>query len=238
MRLRDFGVLTFDCYGTLIDWESGLLAALAPWRRREKIEASDREVLEAFAVFEARQQAETPALLYPEVLANVMQALGKRLGGAVSDADARAFGRSVADWPAFPDSADALAYLKRHYKLVVLSNVDRDSFRASNTRLDVEFDAVYTAQDIGSYKPSPANFDYLLARLGEQGIDRGRILHTAQSLFHDHIPAKAAGLATCWIDRQQGKKGHGATTPPGQPVTPDFRYKTLGDMAAAHRGEG
>lgn len=238
MPLRDFGVLSFDCYGTLIDWENGLLAALAPWRRREKIEASDREVLEAFAAFEARQQAETPAMLYPEILAAVMKALGSRFGGAVADADAQAFGRSIADWPAFPDSADALAYLKRHYKLVILSNVDRESFRASNARLGVEFDAIHTAQDIGSYKPSPANFAYLVARLGEQGIGPERILHTAQSLFHDHIPAKAAGLATCWIDRQRGKKGHGATTPPGGSVTPDFRYKTLGDMAAAHRGEG
>ena len=238
MRLHDFGVLTFDCYGTLIDWESGLLEALAPWRRREKIEASDREVLEAFAAFEARQQAQTPGLLYPAILAAVMTALGQRLGGAVSAADAEAFGRSIADWPAFPDSPEALAYLKQHYKLVILSNIDRQSFRASNERLGVDFDAIYTAQDIGSYKPSPANFAYLIDRLGEQGIGKDRILHTAQSLFHDHVPAKAAGLATCWIDRQQGRKGHGATPPPGQTVTPDFRYKTLRDMAAAHRGAG
>lgn len=238
MRLRDFSVLSFDCYGTLIDWESGLLAALAPWRRREGIEVADAMVLEAFAHLESRQQAATPGLLYPDILAAVLKALGKQLGGAVTDADALAFGGSVGDWPAFPDSAAALAYLKGFYKLIILSNVDRASFGASNARLGVAFDAIHTAQDIGSYKPSPANFQYLVNRLGEQGIGRERILHTAQSLFHDHIPAKAADLATCWIDRQHGAEGHGATPPPSQPVTPDFRFTSLAAMAAAHRSEG
>ncbi|HEX3209148.1 MAG TPA: HAD family hydrolase [Geminicoccaceae bacterium] len=143
----------------------------------------------------------------------------------------------MADWPAFPDSAPALAYLKQHYRLVILSNVDRASFGQSQDRLKVAFDAVYTAQDIGSYKPDPRNFEYLLARLAEQGIAPQQILHTAESLHHDHIPAKRFGLATCWIHRRVGQAGHGATRPPEVEVRPDFRFTTLGAMAAADRAE-
>ena len=148
-----------------------------------------------------------------------------------------AFGASIQDWPAFPDSAEALGYLKQHYQLVILSNVDRASFAHSNQKLGVEFDAVYTAEDIGSYKPDPRNFEYMLARLAARGIAREQILHTAESLYHDHVPAKRFGLATCWIHRRAGKAGHGATRQPEAEVRPDFRFETLGAMAAAHRAE-
>ena len=156
----------------------------------------------------------------------------------VPDADAGAdlrFGASVPDWPAFPDSAAALAYLKQHYKLVILSNVDRVSFAGSNRRLGVEFDAIYTAQDIGSYKPDPRNFAYMLDRLQERGIGPAQILHTAQSLFHDHAPAKRAGLASCWIDRRHAAVGWGATPPPPAGAGYDFRFTSMAAMADAHR---
>ena len=162
--------------------------------------------------------------------------MARRWSAASTDRDAAAFGASVGDWPAFPDSPEALAYLKRHYKLVILSNVDRASFGASKRRLGVEFDAIITAQDVGSYKPDPANFRALLKRLTGMGIDKSRVLHTAQSLFHDHVPAKAAGLATCWIDRRGGQ-GWGATKPPETQVTPDFRFISMAEMAQRHRAE-
>jgi 2-haloacid dehalogenase len=237
MRLADFSVLTFDCYGTLIDWESGIVQALAPWLERAGVQAGRQQILAAFAVAEAPQQAATPGLLYPVLLSHVHEAIATRFGLAPDPQAARAFGASIKDWPAFPDSAEALAYLKRHYRLFILSNVDRASFAHSNRKLGVAFDGVYTAEEIGSYKPDPRNFEYLLARLAEQGIAKEQILHTAESLYHDHIPAKRFGLATCWIHRRAGQAGHGATRPPEAEVEPDFGFPTLGAMAAAHRAE-
>jgi 2-haloalkanoic acid dehalogenase type II len=236
-RLGDFEVLTFDCYGTLIDWETGIHQALAPWLEAQGAGATRDRILDAFAKAEAPQQEATPGLRYPELLARVHAKVAAQLGAAPDPEAAAAFGRSVADWPAFSDSAAALAYLKRHYRLVILSNVDRTSFAHSNRRLGVEFDAVYTAEDIGSYKPDPRNFEYLLARLSERGIAPAQVLHTAESLYHDHLPAKRCGLATCWIHRRAGKSGHGATRPPEVEVSPDFRFATLGRMAEAHRAE-
>src|SRR5690606_10691412 len=188
MRLGDFSVLTFDCYGTLIDWESGICAAFGPWLERRGVSAAPEQILTAFAAAEAPQQEATPDMLYPQLLARVHAAMAKSFGVAPDPDAAAAFGRSVEHWPAFPDSAEALAYLKQHYKLVILSNVDRASFAHSERKLGVAFDAVYTAQDIGSYKPDPRNFAYMLARLAEQGIGREQILHTAESLYHDHLP--------------------------------------------------
>ncbi len=231
MELRDFAALTFDCYGTLIDWESGILAALAPWLERQGIDAAPGEVLAAFAECESRHQAAAPTALYPEILSRVLKDMGKRWGVPVSGAEAAAFGASVADWPAFADSSQALAYLKGHYKLVILSNVDRGSFAASNARLGVEFDAVLTAGDIGSYKPDRRNFQYMLDALDSMGIDKERILHVAQSLFHDHVPAKEMGLATMWIDRRGGADGWGATMPPQTEVKPDYRAESMAAFA-------
>jgi 2-haloalkanoic acid dehalogenase type II len=236
-QLSDFKVLTFDCYGTLIDWETGIAQALGPWFQARGLSVTGEEMLAAFAEAEAPQQRATPDLRYPELLERVHRALAERFGVAPDAAAAQAFGRSIRQWPAFADSADALAYLKRHYRLVILSNVDRASFAHSARRLGVEFDAAYTAEDIGSYKPEARNFEYMLARLAEQGVTRGQILHTAQSLYHDHVPAKRLGLATCWIDRRAGEAGAGATRAAEVEVRPDFRFATLGEMATAHRAE-
>ncbi|MCC6532528.1 MAG: haloacid dehalogenase type II [Burkholderiales bacterium] len=232
MKLSQFSTLMFDCYGTLIDWEAGLLAALRPWLRRHGVALPDAAVLEAFGVAESQAQARTPAKRYPEILADAMQALASRWGLDCSAAQSRAFGTSVGEWPAFPDSAEALRYLKQHYRLVILSNVDRASFALSNARLGVAFDHVFTAEDIGSYKPDIRNFEYALSRLEAAGVGRGDVLHVAQSLFHDHVPAKRLGLASVWIDRRAGKAGTGAT-PPAE-AKPDWRFESLAAMAAAH----
>jgi len=238
MRLHDFAALTFDCYGTLIDWETGLYAALAPLRSAAGVNASRDQVLAEFARHEVAQQAQTPAMLYPEVLAQVHRRLARDWGVEPGEAAHLAFGRSVADWPAFADTPAALQYLKRHYKLVILSNVDRASFAASNARLGVAFDAICTAQDIGSYKPDARNFRYLIAAVGRLEIEPQQILHTAQSLYHDHAPAQAAGLASAWIDRRHERSGWGATrAPEGTPVY-NLRFESLGAMVAAHQAEG
>ena len=234
VNLHDFDVLTFDCYGTLIDWEAGILAALQPMLTRVGMTAD--AALIAFAEQETAQEHETPDMIYSDLLTATHARLARFWGEAANaEADLR-FGASVGNWPAFADSPEALAYLKQYFRLMVLSNVDNLSFHGSAQRLGVTFDAVYTAQDIGSYKPDARNFAYLKARLAEQGIAQNRVLHTAQSLYHDHVPAYAAGFTTCWIDRRAGRAG-GATKPPGGMFQYQFRFSSLAKMVAAHKAE-
>lgn len=237
LKLTDFEALSFDCYGTLIDWETGLLTALRPALERAAVAPSPEAILAAFAAHESRQQAATPTLPYADLLATVHAQLATLWGVAATEADHRRFGASVGEWPAFPDTVEALRALKRRFRLIILSNVDRDSFRATNQRLGIVFDAILTAQDIGSYKPDPRNFVYLRDRMAEIGIAPDRILHVAQSLFHDHAPANAAGLASAWIDRRHavsgGVSGWGATAAPPEGVRFDFRFTGLNELAQA-----
>jgi 2-haloacid dehalogenase len=235
MKLADFDVLSFDCYGTLIDWESGIYAGLAPLLARSAVDLSRDGVLEAFARLEVRQQETTPDMIYSALLAEVHGQLAGSWGVARNPDEDAAFGRSIADWPAFPDTVEALRYLKQHFRLIILSNVDRDSFRASNVRLGVTFDAIYTAQDIGSYKPDRRNFNYLVDRVREQGTPPEKLLHVAQSLFHDHVPAQAIGLRSAWIDRRHASGGWGATAPVSSDARYDFRFTSLAALAEAHR---
>ena len=235
VKLTSFGALTFDCYGTLIDWESGMIEALKPLTDKAPRPLERDEILEAHARHESTQQVHTPAKPYRDLLATVYRRLAEEWGVVASWADCAAYGRSVRKWPAFADSAASLQYLKRHYKLVILSNVDNESFAFSNEKLGVDFDAVYTAEDCGSYKPSKRNFDYMLAKLKTLGIDKKQILHTAESLFHDHGPANQFGLASCWIHRRHGQGGSGATMALKQAPTYDFRFESLADMVRAHR---
>lgn len=235
MKLTDFKALTFDCYGTLIDWESGMVEALKPLTARVGRDLSRDAILEAHARHESSQQHQTPAKLYSDLLATVYRRLAEEWGVAADWDECLAYGHSVKDWPAFHDSAGALQYLKKHYKLVILSNVDNRSFAASNRKLQVAFDAVYTAEDIGSYKPSPRNFDYMLDKLASLGIAKGEILHTAESMFHDHGPANRHGLASCWIYRRFDQEGFGATMNPGEMPKYDFRFNSMADLAKAHQ---
>ncbi|MFC7704549.1 haloacid dehalogenase type II [Plastorhodobacter daqingensis] len=237
MKLGDFKALTFDVYGTLIDWESGMVAGLRPLTDRLPQEVSRNAVLETHARQESAQQAQTPGRKYSELLATVYRRIAEEWGPSVTWDDCRRYGESVGNWPAFPDSAEALAYLKQHYKLVVLSNVDNRSFAASNERLGVAFDAVYTAEDIGSYKPHDGNFEYMLRNLRSLGVEKADILHTAESMFHDHKPANRHGLASAWIYRRHSDEGFGATMHPGETPRYDFRFNSMADMAAAHQAE-
>ena len=198
-------------------------------------QVSDEGIIEAFGKFEWEEEEENPGMLYPEILARVMKRMAAGWGVNASPDDMKAFGRSVGNWPAFQDTPLALAYLKQHFKLVILSNVDRESFSYTNAKLGVEFDHVYTAQDIGSYKPDMENFQYLLSNLEDEGHLSSRLLHVAESLYHDHIPAKKLGLSTCWIHRRHDKQGFGATKPPTEKVQPDFRFTSLQEFAMAHQ---
>jgi 2-haloalkanoic acid dehalogenase type II len=238
VKLSDFKVLTLDCYGTLIDWEAGISTALMPLASKAPGAISREQLLQTFAKHEAAQQAQTPAMPYSQLLSVVYQRLAAEWGLKASSDEAAAFGASVADWPEFSDSVGALQYLQGHYKLVILSNVDRMSFRASNERLKVDFDAIYCAQDIGSYKPDPRNFEYMLRRLKTDfGLDRPDILHTAQSLFHDHVLANQFGVASAWINRHHERQGGGATLAPA--ITPkyDFRFDDMAGLVLAHQRE-
>ncbi len=233
MKLTDYAALSFDCYGTLIDWEAGLSAVLVPWARDRGLTLTGEQLLTEFASIEAAVEAERPVRVYPDVLARSMQLLGTKLDAEVTGEDAARLASSVPDWPAFPDSRDALLALGKRFKLIILSNVDRASFAASSARLGATFARVITAQDVGSYKPSQGNFDALTAAAAQLGIGPGRLLHVAQSLFHDHVPAKQAGLPTVWINRRHDRPGWGATPQPPAPVTPDWEFPSMADFAAA-----
>jgi 2-haloacid dehalogenase len=222
-------VLTFDCYGTLIDWETGLWAALEPVLKRRGQSLGREAALALFGPLEAEQE-HGPYKTYRQVLGEVLKGIGAKLGFKPSDEEVRAFGGSVGDWPAFADSPDALASLKQRFKLVVITNCDDDLFALSNKKLRVAFDHVITAQQAKSYKPSLNNFHVAFKRIG---VPQGEILHVAQSLFHDHVPAKQLGLTSVWINRRRGKAGAGATPPAN--ATPDYEYpdmKSFADAAA------
>ena len=218
-----FEALTFDCYGTLIDWEAGIGRGLAAMLSAHGVQADAEELLARYAGHEAALEA-GPYRRYRDVLAEASQRVGREYGVEPTDEDRAAFAGSVGEWPAFPDSAEALARLGGTFRLGVITNCDDDLFALSNRRLGVTFDWVVTAEQAGSYKPDPRNFELAFERIN---LPRERILHVAQSLFHDHVPAKALGLTTVWIDRRGNRPGFGAT-PPAE-ATPDL---VLPDMAS------
>ena len=223
-----YDALTFDCYGTLIDWETGLLNALKPVLAAHAIEQDDETLLEAYARHEAALEA-GPYLIYRDVLAGSVRKLSERLGFSPSDEELKAFSGSVVDWPAFDDSAGALQQLKKRFRLGVITNCDDDLFAASSRRLGVEFDWIITAQQAQSYKPNLRGFELAFERID---VPRKRILHVAQSVFHDHVPAKQIGMTTVWIDRRAGRKGFGATPPAnGQPDLTLPNMRTFADLA-------
>ena len=233
MSLADFRVLSFDCYGTMIDWEAGILSNIRPWTEAQGVHVGNVEILEAFARAESAEEAAAPDARYPTILQRVHARMATQWGLVADEAAAARFGDSVGSWPTFSDSHEALTKLQERYRLVILSNVDRASFTDSQKQLDVEFDAIYTAEDIGSYKPDPRNFAYLLESERSAGYRRVEILHVGQSLFHDHVPAINAGIATCWIQRPTPVGDHGAARPPANRPQVDFRFTSLAELAEA-----
>ena len=218
----DYDALTFDCYGTLIDWGAGLVNHLQPLLLDRDAHVIDDFLLEFFADVEPVIQAD--GVLYADVLREVLRRLGSRLGFTPDDAVLDAFAASVADWPAFPDTVPALERLAEHFDLVVVSNVDNALFAGSAERLGVDFKHVVTAEDVGAYKPDPRMFDRARHVLGD-----ARILHVAQSVYHDIEPATALGLPTVWIRRDRN-----AARPGGQArAEPTWSFDSLGEFADA-----
>jgi 2-haloacid dehalogenase len=222
-----FDALTFDCYGTLIDWEAGLATALRVLLGSTAVGIDEDALLETYAGFESAGER-PPYRTYREVLATAGRDVADTYGLAVSEDAIARFGRSVVDWPAFADSAAALARLKTRFRLGVLTNCDDDLFAASNAKLGIEFDWVVTAQQVSSYKPAMAHFETFFER---SGLSRERVLHVAQSLYHDHVPANILGMTSVWIDRRHGRYSPGAT--PAAVARPTAAYTDMASFAAA-----
>lgn len=218
-------VLSFDCYGTLIDWERGIGDALRPLLQRHGIQRDEREILELFARLESALEAGT-YVSYRDVLRGVVAGFGEQLGFEPEEEDLDVLVRSLPDWPPFPDTADALLALKQRFRLAIISNVDDDLFAGTSRHLPVAFDWVITAQQVGSYKPSLRNFEVALERIA---VPRRRLLHVAQSLYHDIAPARRRGIRTVWVNRRSDKPGAGAT-PPAQ-AQPDVEVPDLATLA-------
>ena len=226
VTFADVDALTFDCYGTLVDWEAGIARGLGVMLASQGVTADVEELLERFAGHEAALEA-GPYRRYREILAEAGRRIGRDYGVEPSNDALEAFGASVGEWPAFPDSAAALARLAERFRLGVITNCDDDLFAQSNRRLGVTFDWIITAEQAQSYKPNPRNFELAFERID---VPRERIVHVAQSLFHDHVPAKALGMTTVWIDRRRDRPGFGAT-PPAE-ATPDLVLPDMASLAA------
>ncbi|MBX3396303.1 MAG: HAD family hydrolase [Phycisphaerae bacterium] len=232
-ELSSFRVMTFDCYGTLIDWESGLLGVLRPLFAPSGSSVGDEEILGAFAEGESAAEAEMPTAIYPDVLRFAYRRAAAILGIDADPSGANRLACGVGDWPPFDDTVEALRVLKRRFRLMILSNVDRRSFARTQAGLGIEFDAVVTAEDVGAYKPAIRHFRRAEEIIESWGLKRPQWLHVAQSLYHDHVPAKALGLSTAWIDRRRGRSGWGATKQPSEAVTPDWTFASMRELAKA-----
>ncbi len=231
MRLTDFDVLTFDMIGTLIDFEQGVLDFARSRLLPAKPEISDAEVLEAYAGAQSEVRTRAPELLFSARLPKIWEGVAARYGVAVDPGDGPAFVRSARRWPAFPDSAAALAELRRHFRfLVVVTNGDRISARVMANALGSPFSEIITEEDMGVAKPDPRAFEYFIRHLEKLGVKRKRILHVAQSQFHDIGAAHAVGLTTAWIYRRHGKPGYGGTQVPPRYTPPDFLAVSLEDL--------
>jgi 2-haloacid dehalogenase len=198
--------ITFDCYGTLIEWEAGILPVMRALLARHARTFADSAILELYGEFEAAAES-GPYQSYRGVLRSVVGAFGKRLGFEPTPADSNSLPDSVASWPPFADTVAALQKLKHRYKLAIISNIDDDLFAESQKLLKVEFDAVITAEQAQSYKPALRNFELALQKLG---CRREHLLHVGQSIYHDVIPAQTLGIATVWVNRKSARPGVGA----------------------------
>lgn len=220
-----FKYITFDCYGTLIDWETGILGALQPVLGAHGVTLADDNVLELYAGIESRLE-QGPYRPYREVLRLAVREFGERLGFTPSLEEIASLSESIKNWPPFPDTVAALRDLSTRYKLAIISNIDDELFAYSSQHLQVHFADVITAEQVGSYKPSRNNFREAIKRLG---VSSKEILHAAQSVFHDIVPAKELGIANVWVDRRASKAGFGAT-PPAM-AAPDLRVTSLRELA-------
>jgi 2-haloacid dehalogenase len=231
VNFQQFEVLSFDCYGTLVDWESGIMGALKTILSNHNITIDDKQILELFAQRESIQEA-GEYLKYREILKKVVENFGEKLGFTPTESELNSLAASIQNWEPFPDTVEALKALKERYKLTIISNIDNDLFAYTAKKLAVDFDWIITAEQVKSYKPSLQNFEFALQQMG---ISSDKLLHVAQSVYHDIVPAKTLGLTTVWVNRRQGKDGFGATVPASG--TPDLEVsdlKSLVSVIASH----
>lgn len=232
----DFGrfkALTFDCYGTLIDWDSGISDLVRPWLLEMRSAVPPDLVVSTFALMQARHQQVRPTLLYPDVLRRSWRDIEEQFGWDESPERAESFAHSVGSWKPFPDTVESLHYLSRSYKLGILSNVDNASISNTLELLGVRFSTVVTAEDVKSYKPGLPHFEEAIRRFAASGIQKSEILHVAQSKHHDMIPGRQFGLTTVWVNRRHGKKGTGATL--AASAEPDLTVNSLAELVAIHK---
>jgi 2-haloacid dehalogenase len=232
----DFGrfkALTFDCYGTLIDWDGGIADLIRPWLLEMQSAVPPDLVVSAFALMQAKHQQVRPTLLYPEVLRRVWRDIEDQFGWDENPERAEAFADSVGCWKPFADTVESLHYLSRSYQLGILSNVDNASIAKTLKLLDAPFLTVVTAEDVESYKPGLPHFEEAIRRFAASGIRKSEILHVAQSKHHDMIPGRQFGLTTVWVNRRYGKKGTGATLP--ATAEPDLTVNSLAELVAIHK---
>ncbi len=227
IQFDQFKILTFDCYGTLVDWESGILAALKPVFANHNIHPDSKKVLESYAVYEANAEAGAYKN-YRSILRDVVEAFGKEYGFLPSESEKSSLENSLRDWKPFEDTVTALRLLKTRYKVGIISNIDDDFLLQTIPKLGVTFDCIITAQQARSYKPSLNNFRIAMERIN---LPERSILHVAQSLYHDIVPARQLGLGTVWVNRRQGQNGFGAT--PAAVVKADLEVPDLRSLAVA-----
>ncbi len=225
LDFSQYSALTFDCYGTLIDWEGGILSALRPLLTAQGVSLSEESLLETYGELEAKQEA-GEFQNYRAILRGVVEGFGERYGFAVNEAVRNAIVDSFDRWLPFPDTVEALARLGERFSLNVISNVDDDLFALSAKHLKADFRNVVTAQRVGSYKPNLRNFEVALQTLN---LPKERVLHVAQSLYHDIAPANQLGIASVWVNRRQGSTGAGAT--PSANAVPNLEVPDLKTLA-------
>ena len=226
MDFSRFTTISFDCYGTLIDWESGILPVLRAMLARHERNLDNAAILELYGEFEAEAEA-GPYQNYGKVLQSVVRAFGERLNFEATPDEIRALPESVPSWPPFPDTVAALLQLKKRFQLAVISNIDDELFAATRKHLEVEFDAVITAEQARSYKPAIHNFDLALRTLA---LPPERLLHAAQSIYHDVVPAQSLGISTVWVNRRSARPGIGAVR--AAVARPDLVVPDLATLAA------
>ena len=224
MRFDDVESLSFDCYGTLIDWEAGIVEALGQLLAVHGVELSGEEILALYAEVEPARQA-GEYRLYREVLGSVVDAIGERLGFTPDPSQRASLADSIVEWRPFPDTVEALRALSQRFELVIISNIDDDLFAHSAEHLSVPFDHVITAEQSRAYKPSHRSFHMAFERMGR---GPSGVLHVAQSLYHDIAPANELGLRSVWVNRRAGLHGSGATAP--STAQPDMEVHDLATL--------
>lgn len=228
-----FKVLTFDCYGTLIDWETGIEDVVRPWIAQMGASVPLDLVVSSFAIHQAKHQQVRPALLYTEVMSRAWRDIEGTFGWPENADHAAAFAKAAGDWPPFADTVASLRYLAQFYKLAILSNVDNASLKRTLRLLEVPFTLTVTAEDVGSYKPGLPHFTRAFEELFRQGFARDEILHVAQSKHHDIAPGRQLGLTTVWVNRRHDRKGSGATL--ATEAVPDLTVTSLAELVALHK---